>query len=69
MQLKTSFWKTNVGKALIAGAYASGSALASYFVTETVNQPELFGQFTVIINLVAVLIVKTLSNRTPNIGS
>lgn len=62
------FFKTNVGKTLIAGAYLAASAFASYLVTATTSEPELFGPLTAVINLAAVFLVKTFSSKTPNVG-
>lgn len=66
---KTSFWKTNVGKTIQTAGYLAASAILSYLVTATTNDPQLFGSLTALINLVLVFIVKTFfSSTTPNLG-
>lgn len=70
LSTKTSFWNTNVGKTLKAAAYVALSAVISYGITETSNNPALFGQVTVLINMVLVLVKTTFFDKsTPNLGS
>lgn len=67
---KTGFWKTNVGKTIQTAGYLAASSILGYLVTATTNDPQLFGSFTLLINLVLVFIVKTFfSSTTPNLGS
>lgn len=67
---KTNFWKTNLGKTVQAAGYLALSSVITYLATATTGDPELFGPWTPIINLVLVFIVKTFfSTSTPNVGS
>lgn len=57
MEIKASKLDWNqVFKIIKAGAYVSLSAAISYFITVTSNNPELFGAFTIIINVILVTI-------------
>lgn len=69
-QNQPSFWSTNFGKTIITALYVGVSAILSYFITATTNDPGLFGPMTAFINIVLVFIVKTFfSESTPNVGS
>ena len=59
-----------MGKTVQTAGYLAVSAVLTYLVTATTNDPQLFGGLTAIINLVLVFIVKTFfSTSTPNVGS
>lgn len=67
---KTSFWKTNIGKTIQTAGYLALSAVLTYLVTATTNDPQLFGPLTAAINLVLVFVVKTwFSPTTPNVSA
>lgn len=54
--MKLGFTKNQVFKVLKAALYIGASAIISYLVTLTTDQPELFGQYTAVINLVLVIL-------------
>lgn len=62
------FWKTNIGKTLKAAAWSGTSVVIAYIITETTNDPDLFGTLTVAINAALVFVQKTyFSKQTPNL--
>lgn len=64
-----NFFKTNIGKAVKTAGYLALSAVISYFVTATTNDPQLFGPVTAVVNVILVLLKTTLDDTTPNLGS
>lgn len=68
MDMKVSFWKTNLGKTLTAGLYLAAASVLTFLVTAIEGDPALFGTYTPFINLVLVFVVKTWFDRkTPNV--
>ena len=63
------FLKTNIGKTTQVALYVGVSAVLNYLITAMTGDPELFGPLTGLINIVLVLVVKTLSGSTQNLGS
>lgn len=63
------FLKTNIGKTVITAGYLAVSAIISYLVTATTNDPQLFGPITAVVNVLLVLVKTTLDDSTPNLTS
>lgn len=63
------FLKTNIGKTVKTAGYLAVSAIISYLVTATTNDPQLFGPITAVVNVLLVLVKTTLDDSTPNLTS
>lgn len=64
--MQVDFWKTSRGKTLQAAIYISASAFIGAVVSAIVNDPQLFGFITPIINIVLVLVKNLIDKNVPN---
>lgn len=63
------FLKTNVGKTIKVAVWLAVSAFVGQLVAATMNDPNLFGPVTGLVNVVLVFVQKTwFSPSTPNLS-
>lgn len=58
-----------IGQVVKVAIYVAVSAVLAAFITATTNNPQLFGEATVLINLLLVAVRKYLDPETPNLPS